>query len=160
MSIEAQINPDNENLSQLNSKEEELKSKTINEAKNLLKKLLSSSINTILVKLESNNKTQMNSLKETSKTFKQFDKNLNYYSKNLAEYLKKKEKEKEKEKEKRKKFSKKSSKKATQQTLSNRSKTKDSTLKTSFTKNNLSTTHPNFHKSKKNLSVASTVLNT
>ena len=45
MSIEAQINPDNENLSQLNSKEEELKSKTINEAKNLLKKLLSSSIN-------------------------------------------------------------------------------------------------------------------
>ena len=160
MSIEAQNNPDNENLSQLNSKEEELKSKTINEAKNLLKKLLSSSISTILVKLESNSKTQMNSLKETSKTFKQFDKNLNYYSKNLAEYLKKKEKEKEKEKEKRKKFSKKSSKKATQQTLSNRSKTKDSTLKTSFTKNNLSTTHPNFHKSKKNLSVASTVLNT
>ena len=103
MSVETQVTPECENLSQLKSKEEELKNKNINEAKNLLKKLLSCSLNTILLKLESNNKSQMYSIKETSKTFKQFDENLKNLSSNLAKYLKKKEKETEKKKRKREK---------------------------------------------------------
>ena len=98
--------------------------KTIIHAKELLKKLLQSTLNSSLLKLESNSQNQISSLKLTSKTFKDFSKLLNNFSLSLEEVKKKKLKEKEKKSQ----VFKRGRKMVTEYNINNRSKTIESHL--------------------------------
>ena len=71
---------------------------SILQGKEILKILLYNSLNSSLLKLESNSENQMASLKITSKNFNDFSKLINNICKNVEESKKKKNKEKEKEK--------------------------------------------------------------
>ena len=98
-------------MSNKNSVKKELQKKKLNEVKialennnsilqgkEILKILLYNSLNSSLLKLESNSENQMASLKITSKNFNDFSKLINNICKNVEESKKKKNKEKEKEK--------------------------------------------------------------
>ena len=100
------------------------KNKSIIEAKEIIKKLLQSTLNISLLKLESNSANQIASLKISSKSFNDFSKLINNLSLNVEEFKKKKFKEKERKAQ----AFKKGKKMVTEYNLNNRSKTIESNL--------------------------------
>ena len=100
--------------------------KSILHAKELITKLLQNTLNTSLLKLESNHEVQISSLKNTSKNFNEFSKILNNLTKNVEEM--KKKKLKEKEKDKKAQVFKRGRKIVTETNLNARSKTIELTL--------------------------------
>ena len=100
------------------------KNKPIIHAKDLLKKLLQNTLNSQLLKLETNSLNQIASLKMTTKTFKEFSKIISNFSLNVEEVKKKKLKEKEKKSQ----AFKRGRKMITEYNINNRSKTIESQL--------------------------------
>ena len=100
--------------------------KSILHAKELITKLLQNTLNTSLLKLESNHEVQIASLRNTSKNFNEFSKILNNLTKNVEEM--KKKKLKEKEKDKKAQVFKRGRKIVTETNLNARSKTIELTL--------------------------------
>lgn len=111
--------------SELNrDKNNNTENKTIIHAKELLKKLLQNTLNSQLLKLETNSLNQIASLKMTTKTFKEFSKIISNFSLNVEEVKKKKLKEKEKKSQ----AFKRGRKMITEYNINNRSKTIESHL--------------------------------
>ena len=103
------------------------KNNFIFQTKELIKKLLHNSLNSSLLKLESNSVDQMTSLKISNKSFNEFSKIINNLCKNVEEM--KKKKSKEKEKERKTQVFKRGRKMVTESNLNtNRSKTIESNL--------------------------------
>ena len=100
--------------------------KSILQAKELINKLLHNTLNSSLIKLESNSEEQISSLKNTSKNFNEFSKIINNLTKNVEEV--KKKKLKEKEKDKKTQAFKRGRKIVTETNLNARSKTIETTL--------------------------------
>ena len=99
---------------------------SILQVKDVLRNLLYNSLNSSLLKLESNTENHMASLKITSKNFNDFSKIINNICKNVEESKKKKNKEKEKEKDKKSQAFKRERKMVTEINLNPRSKTIES----------------------------------
>ena len=110
--------------SELNRDNNNTENKTIIHAKELLKKLLQNTLNSQLLKLETNSLNQIAALKMTTKTFKEFSKIISNFSLNVEEVKKKKLKEKEKKSQ----AFKRGRKMITEYNINNRSKTIESHL--------------------------------
>ena len=102
------------------------KDKSINCAKELIKKLIDNTLNVPLLKLETNSSSQLASLKITNKSYNEFLKLINNLNKNFEET--KKKKLKDKEKERKSQYFKRGRKMVTENNLSSRSKTIESNL--------------------------------
>ena len=102
------------------------KDKSINCAKELIKKLIDNTLNVPLLKLETNSSSQLASLKITNKSYNVFLKLINNLNKNFEET--KKKKLKDKEKERKSQYFKRGRKMVTENNLSSRSKTIESNL--------------------------------
>ena len=89
------IENNSENQMDMKNKEiETLKKDSISSTKELIKKLLEKSLNNSLLKLESNSKDHISSLKTSSKSFNDFSKIINNLIKSVEDAKKKKDKEK------------------------------------------------------------------
>ena len=102
------------------------KDKSILQAKELIKTLLKNTLNVSLLKLESNAINHLESLKLSSKSFKEFSKLLNNININIGETKKKKFKEREKKAQ----IFKKGRKMITEYNFNSRSKTNEANLMT------------------------------
>ena len=100
------------------------KDKSILQAKELIKTLLKNTLNVSLLKLESNAINHLESLKLSSKSFKEFSKLLNNININIVETKKKKFKEREKKAQ----IFKKGRKMITEYNFNSRSKTIEANL--------------------------------
>ena len=103
-----------------------INNKSFLQAKELIDKLLHNTLNTSLLKLESNSEEQISSLKNVSKNFNEFSKIINSLTKNVEDV--KKKKLKEKEKDKKAQAFKRGRKIVTEANLNARSRTIESTL--------------------------------
>ena len=103
-----------------------INNKSFLQAKELIDKLLHNTLNTSLLKLESNSDEQISSLKNVSKNFNEFSKIINSLTKNVEDV--KKKKLKEKEKDKKAQAFKRGRKIVTEANLNARSRTIESTL--------------------------------
>ena len=103
-----------------------INNKSFLQAKELIDKLLHNTLNTSLLKLESNSDEQISSLKNVSKNFNEFSKIINSLTKNVEDV--KKKKLKEKEKDKKAQAFKRGRKIVTETNLNARSRTIESTL--------------------------------